>query len=165
MSFIGVRLIALILSPGLAGGAGVRQHRHLTGVLDGRGDVALVLGAVAGDPPGPYLASVGDELPQQARVLVIDVGDLFLAEQADFLSWLANRCFRHRGAPWESPACRGDGVWSDVRTVVRRTRPRRSCRRPRPTGLPARARRTRWATRRSRRTRRCRSRRWTGWTW
>src|SRR6476646_7485886 len=107
MSFIGVRLIAVILSPGLAGGAGVRQHRHLTGVLDGRGDVALVLGAVAGDPPGPDLAAVGDELPQQARVLVVDVGDLFLAEQADFLSWLANRRFRHRGAPWESPAYAG----------------------------------------------------------
>src|SRR5215470_12381122 len=98
-----------LLSKALPGRARVRQHRHLTCVLDGRGNVALVLGAVAGYPPGPDLAPIGDELPQQRSVLVVDVGDLLLAEQADFLSWLANRCFRHRGAPWQSPACRGDG--------------------------------------------------------
>src|SRR5499427_4144346 len=114
MSFIGVRLIAVILSPGLAGGAGVRQHRHLTGVLDGRGDVALMLGAVAGDPPGPDLAAVGDELPQQTRVLVVHADDLLLAEQANLLLWLANWRFGHRGAPWQSPACGGDGRLNNV---------------------------------------------------
>src|SRR5262249_26952060 len=132
------------------------------------GDVALVLGAVAGHPPGPDLAAVGDELPQEPRVLVIDVGDLLLAEQADFLSWLANGCFRHRGAPCESPAYRGDGVLSGVRTGVRRTSRRpRSCRCPRPTGRRPRARPSRHRTHRNRRNRRNRrrSRRWTGWTW
>src|SRR5215468_9339502 len=93
----------------LPGRARVGQHRHLARVLDRGGDVALMLGAVAGHPPGPDLAPVGDELPQQRRVLVVDVGDLLLAEQADFLSWLTDGCFRHRGAPWESPAYRGDG--------------------------------------------------------
>src|SRR6516162_4148355 len=79
--------------------ARVGEHRHLPRVLDGGGDVALVLGAVAGYPPRPDLAAVGDELPQQRGVLVVDVGDLLLAEQADFLSWLTDGCFRHRGAP------------------------------------------------------------------
>src|SRR5215469_6530553 len=90
----------------LPGRARVGQHRHLTRVLDRGGDVALRLGAVSGHAPGPDLAAVGDELTQQRRVLVVDVGDLLLAEQADFLSWLTDGCFRHRGAPWQSPATR-----------------------------------------------------------
>src|SRR6202035_3028161 len=57
----------------------------------------------------PDLAAVGDELPQQPGVLVVHVGDLLLAEQADFLSGLAYWCFRHHGAPGESPAPGGDG--------------------------------------------------------
>src|SRR5258708_38395665 len=69
-----------------------------------------MLRAVAGDPPGPDLAAVGDELPQQPRVLVVHVGDLLLAEQADLLFWLANRWLGHRGAPWQSPARRGGGA-------------------------------------------------------
>src|SRR5258708_3867801 len=68
-----------------------------------------MLRAVAGDPPGPDLAAVGDELPQQPRVLVVHVGDLLLAEQADLLFWLANRWLGHRGAPWQRPARGGDG--------------------------------------------------------
>src|SRR5713101_6961829 len=77
-----------------------------------------MLRAVAGDPPGPDLAAVGDELSQQPGVLVIHVGDLLLAEQADFLPGLAYWCFRHHGAPGESPAPGGDGqllgVWGSV---------------------------------------------------
>src|SRR4028119_2144808 len=39
----------------------VGQQRHLAGALDGRGRLALVLRAEAGDPGGPGLATVGDE--------------------------------------------------------------------------------------------------------
>src|ERR1700722_14429768 len=97
-------------SPSSTCRAGVRQQGHLAGVLDRLGDVTLVLGAVPGDPAGPDLAPVGNELPQQPGVLVVHVGDLLLAEQADFLPGLADRCFRHHGAPVQSPACRGDGL-------------------------------------------------------
>src|ERR1700741_55833 len=93
----------------LPGRARVGQHRHLPRVLDRRGAVALVLGAVTGHPPGPDLAAVGDELPQQRRVLVVDVGDLLLAEQADFLSWLTNWGFTHFVIPLGRPPQNGGG--------------------------------------------------------
>src|SRR6202034_907138 len=102
-------LIGALPPSASAGRARVGQQRHLTRVLDRGGDVALVLRAVAGNPPGPDLAAVGDELPQQPRVLVVHVSDLFLAEQANLLLWLANRRFCHRCASWQSPASGGDG--------------------------------------------------------
>src|SRR5207245_453257 len=61
-----------------------RQQRHLAGVLDRRGDVALVLGTVARDPPGSDLPAVGDELSKDAHVLVVD-SSLVLAEDAELL--------------------------------------------------------------------------------
>src|SRR4051795_181205 len=84
-----------------AGRRRVGQQGHLAGVLDRDGDVALVLDAVAGDPAGTDLAAVGDELPQQGGVLVVDVGRLVLAELADLLLGLANRWLRHRSSPEE----------------------------------------------------------------
>src|SRR3712207_9337947 len=76
---------------------GVGQQGHLTAVLDGRGDVPLVLAAVAAHAAGTDLAAVGDELPQQGRVLVVDVGRLVLAELADLLLGLPNRGLGHWG--------------------------------------------------------------------
>src|SRR3954470_19678534 len=76
----------------------VGQQGHLAGVLDRDGDVALVLDAVAGHPAGTDLAAVGDELPQQRRVLVVDVGRLVLAELADLLLRLAKDWLGHCGA-------------------------------------------------------------------
>src|SRR4051812_20829715 len=55
-----------------------------------------MLAAVAADAAGTDLAAVGDELPQQGRVLVVDVGRLVLAELADLLLGLANRGLGHR---------------------------------------------------------------------
>src|SRR5829696_10161087 len=81
---------------------GVGQQRHLTAVLHGRGDVALVLAAVATDAAGTDLAAVGDELPQQRRVLVVDVGRLVLAELADLLLDLADGGLGHRSSPGRS---------------------------------------------------------------
>src|SRR4051812_30763073 len=74
---------------------GVGQQRHLAAVLHSYRDVTLVLAAVAADAAGTDLAAVGDELPQQGRVLVVDVGRLVLAELADLLLGLANRGLGH----------------------------------------------------------------------
>src|SRR4051794_30371309 len=68
---------------------GVGQQGDLAGVLDRYRHVTLVLAAVAGDPARPDLAAVGDELPQQAGVLVVDVLGLVLAECAHLLLRLA----------------------------------------------------------------------------
>src|SRR3954467_8039754 len=80
-------------------GGGVGQQGDLAGVLHCDRHVALVLDAVAGDPAGADLAAVGDELPQQRRVLVVDVGRLVLAELADLLLDLANGRLGHRSSP------------------------------------------------------------------
>src|SRR6202041_878188 len=93
----------------LASGAGVREQRHLARVLDRGRDVALVPGAVPGDPARADLAAVGDVLAEKARVLVVHVRDLVVAEGADLLLGLANWRLRHRGAPLESPVYCGDG--------------------------------------------------------
>src|SRR4029453_3683917 len=52
---------------------GIGEQGHLPGVLDGGGDVALVLGAVAGDPAGAGPAPVAHELAQR---FVVRVGRL-----------------------------------------------------------------------------------------
>src|SRR5882672_815330 len=92
------------LLPVSARGRGVGQQRHLAGVLHRYGDVPLVLAAVAGDPAGPDLAAVGDVLPQQGGVLVVDVlRVLALAEDADLLLGFANG--------W---LCHGDDSWGKV---------------------------------------------------
>src|SRR3954463_15658045 len=78
-----------------AGSAGVGQQRHLAAVLHRDGDVALVLRAVARHPACADLAAVRDELAQQRRVLVVDVGRLLLAEDADLLLGFAKRWLCH----------------------------------------------------------------------
>src|SRR5512132_770124 len=78
---------------------GVREQGHLPGVLDGGGDVALVLGAVAGDPAGADLAPVAHELAQQVDVLVVDVVLLLGAELAELALGLAlEGALGHAGA-------------------------------------------------------------------
>src|SRR3954451_2928521 len=93
-----VRMSFMVTAPS-ASGARVGQQRHLAAVLHGHDDVTLVLGAVAGDPARPDLAPGGDELEQQAGVLVVHVGDLLLAELTDLLLGLTGRWLGHRGAP------------------------------------------------------------------
>jgi len=56
--------------------AGVRKQRRLTGVVDLPGAGALQLRGETIDRAGADLAAVGDEGPQQAQVLVVDVGDI-----------------------------------------------------------------------------------------
>src|SRR4051795_7945378 len=78
-----------------AGRAGVGQQRHLAAVLHCDGDVALMLRAVARHPTRADLAAVGDELAQKRRVLVVDVGRLLLAEDADLFLGLAKWWLGH----------------------------------------------------------------------
>src|SRR5688572_32022340 len=83
-----VRMI-FISSPRSARRRGVRQQRHLAGVLDRAGNLTLLLGAHPGDPAGTDLAPVGDELPQQGGVFVINVGDALFVERVHLLLRLA----------------------------------------------------------------------------
>jgi hypothetical protein len=69
----------------LGDAAGVGQQRHLAGVLDRHGDVGLLLGVVAGDPAGADLGPVGHEPAEQVDVLVVDVVDRLLGQDADLL--------------------------------------------------------------------------------
>src|SRR4029450_2570063 len=62
---------------------GVRHQGHLASVLDRGGDVALVLRAVARHTACADLAAFGHEPPQRRGVLVVDVLDPVLAEDAD----------------------------------------------------------------------------------
>src|SRR5262249_1017595 len=96
MSFIGVRDMC---RSSLSRRAGVGKQGHLTGVLDRGGHIPLVPGAVPGNPPGADLAAIGDVLAEKARVLVVHVADLVLAERANLLLGLAQWWLRHRGAP------------------------------------------------------------------
>src|SRR5665648_122075 len=61
----------------------VRDERHLAGALDGRGELALMAPAGAGDARRLDLASVADEAAQRGEVLVIDLVDLLFAEVAE----------------------------------------------------------------------------------
>src|ERR687897_261021 len=77
----------------------VGQQCHLPGALYRRGRLPRVRGAQARAPGGPPLAAVGDEPPQQVVILVVDVGDVLLAENAR----LALRRAPPAGRPVPSP--------------------------------------------------------------
>src|SRR5215217_5439079 len=82
----------------------VREQGHLPGVLDGGGDVALMLGAVAGDPAGADLAPVAHELAQQVDVLVVDVVLLLGAELTELALGLAlEGALGHADAAFRGP--------------------------------------------------------------
>src|SRR5664279_1038909 len=99
-SVVRMSFISSVLSfPRSARGRGVRQQGNLTGVLHGRGDVPLMLGAVAGHPASADLAAVGDEAAEQGDVLVIDGLRVFLAEGADLLLRFTNRGLGHGMSP------------------------------------------------------------------
>src|SRR5690606_1326187 len=64
---------------------GVGQERHLAGVLDRLGDLALLLGVVAGHPPGTDLGPIRHEATQQVGVLPVDVDHLLAVEDGHLL--------------------------------------------------------------------------------
>src|SRR5581483_2387913 len=63
-----------------------RQQGDVAGLLDGRGQTALVRHAHAGQTPRHDLAALGHKLSEQAVVLVVDGFDLLDAELANFLA-------------------------------------------------------------------------------
>lgn len=70
--------------PILVGNIGKKSH--LTSSLDCNGKLSLVKSAVAAYTSGEDLSSLGNELSELCYVLVIDLGDLVLAEDANLLS-------------------------------------------------------------------------------
>src|SRR5918995_5409396 len=72
----------------------VRQKRHLAGALDRDRGLALVLRAEAGDPSGTDLATVRGEPSQHVVVLVVNVGNVLLAEHARLALARAPLCTR-----------------------------------------------------------------------
>src|SRR5690606_22355290 len=93
-------------APDSATAGRVRQQRHLARVLDRLGDLTLLLDGDAGDAAGTDLATVGDELPQQRGVLVIDVGDAGSRERVALLLRLPDNGLGH-DAPAKSGATIG----------------------------------------------------------
>jgi hypothetical protein len=65
---------------------GVRQHRHETSPLEGRGQHPLMLRARAALAARIDLAAVADETANTANVFVVDLLDLIDAERADLAS-------------------------------------------------------------------------------
>src|SRR5207237_3766070 len=84
-----------------------RQQCHLARALDGDGDLALVAPARAADPPRADLPLLGDVAAQLADVLVVDLVDLALAEEAG-LAAAAGR--RRRALPAPLVGLRGHVV-------------------------------------------------------
>src|SRR5689334_8629103 len=76
----------LVRARGLADHRVVGEHRQAAGALDGRGHLALVLGAVAGDAAGDDLAALGDEVLQRRLILEVHLGVLLGAEAAHLLA-------------------------------------------------------------------------------
>ena len=64
----------------------VRKKSHLTRSLDCYGKLTLMKRAVAGNTSGENLCSLGDELSKLCNILVINAGNLILAEDANLLS-------------------------------------------------------------------------------
>src|SRR5512132_128451 len=99
---------------------GVREQGHLPGVLDGGGDVALVLGAVAGDPAGADLAPVAHELAQQVDVLVVDVVLVLGAELTELALRLAlEGALGHAGTAFRIPAVLERRLVVELTTLAR----------------------------------------------
>ena len=70
--------------PKLVGNVGKKSH--LTSSLNCNGELSLVKSAVAAYTSGEDLCSLRDELSELCNVLVIDLGYLVLAEDANLLS-------------------------------------------------------------------------------
>ena len=64
----------------------VGEKCHLASSLDSYGELSLVESAVAGNTSGENLSSLRGELSKLSDILVIDLGNLILAEDANLLS-------------------------------------------------------------------------------
>ena len=64
----------------------VGKKCHLASSLNSYGELSLVKSASAGNTSGEDLCSLGNKLSELSNVLVIDLGYLVLAEDANLLS-------------------------------------------------------------------------------
>ena len=64
----------------------VRKKCHLASSLDSYGELSLVESTVAANTSGENLSSLRGELSKLSDILVIDLGNLILAEDANLLS-------------------------------------------------------------------------------
>ena len=64
----------------------VGEKCHLASSLDSYRKLSLVKSTVAGNTSGEDLCSLGNELSELCNILVIDLANLVLAEDANFLS-------------------------------------------------------------------------------
>ena len=64
----------------------VGEKRHLASSLDRGSELSLVKSAVAANTSGEDLCSLGNELSELCNVLVVDLRNLVLAEDANLLS-------------------------------------------------------------------------------
>ena len=71
----------------------VGQQSHVTSTLDGGVDLSLVESASTGHAAGQDLTALAEELAELVGILVINVGNLVCAEDADLFSLAA-----HEGA-------------------------------------------------------------------
>ena len=78
----------------------VGQQRDGTGALDGLGQLALMLGAVAGHTAGQDFAALVDVAVQTAGVLIIDIFDLADAEVAHLAARTAAGAAMRTGFPF-----------------------------------------------------------------
>jgi hypothetical protein len=65
---------------------GERHEGNVAGALDGRAELALMAGTIAGDAAWNDFAALGDQIPQTFNVFVVDVFDLIGTEATDFLA-------------------------------------------------------------------------------
>ena len=61
----------------------VGKKAHEAGILDGDGELALILGAGAGDDARGDLAVGANEAGEKLRILVVNVFDMVLLEEAN----------------------------------------------------------------------------------
>lgn len=66
--------------------ADVGKKGYLTGALDGGLELSLMLRAVSGDTAGKDLSGFADILAELSGILVVDIADLVLTENANFSS-------------------------------------------------------------------------------
>ena len=64
----------------------VGEKCHLASSLNSYGELSLVKSAVAGNTSGEDLCSLGNELSELCNILVINVVNLILTEDANLLS-------------------------------------------------------------------------------
>jgi hypothetical protein len=62
------------------------QQGHLPGFLDFSGELALMFGAGPGDSAGDDLAPVGDEIPEQVYIFIVQINILICAKATEFFS-------------------------------------------------------------------------------